>query len=103
MVDKLSLQQEVPAGQKVVADVVLRGADCGAVTDAQRAQDVQHLGVAAVLLQQGDDDFDVLLLRHMHRVTSILGYKRNEMFQYRDSNFCAIAHHSNVVVKAIQD
>ena len=40
----------------------LGGADRGAVAHTQGAQHIQHLGIAPVLLQEGDDDFDVLLL-----------------------------------------
>lgn len=62
MVDQLGLKKQVSPRKEVIADVVLRGAHGCAIAHAERTQHVQHLGISSVLLQQGDDDFNVFFL-----------------------------------------
>lgn len=63
VISKLSLKQQVPSGQEVIGNVVLRTPHGHSVTDAERAQNVQNFGIASVLFEQRDDYFDVLFLR----------------------------------------
>ena len=71
VVDHLRLQQQVASGQQVVGDVVLRAAYCHTVADTQRAEDIQHLGISSVFLQQRYDHFDVLLLHPINTIHPI--------------------------------
>lgn len=45
VIDESRLQQQVSAGQQVITDQVLVGANGHTVTHTQRAQDVQHLNI----------------------------------------------------------
>ncbi len=45
VIDESRLQQQVSAGQQVITDQVLIGANGHTVTHAQRTQDIQHLNV----------------------------------------------------------
>ena len=51
VIDQLCLKQQVTSWQQVIGDVVLRAAHGHSVTDAQRAQHVENLGISAVFLQ----------------------------------------------------
>ena len=59
-------EQQVLPGEQEVHDVVLRGADGDAATDAQVGEDVEDLGVPAELLEEGDDDLiKINLIMHI--------------------------------------
>ena len=63
VVNDLRLEQQIASGEQIVGDVILRAAHGDAVTDAQRAEDVEDFWVSSVFLQEGYDHFDVFFLR----------------------------------------
>lgn len=62
MIDQLRLKKEIFSWQQEVTDIVLRRSNSHTVTHAQRAKYVQDFWISSVLLQQGNDDFNVLVL-----------------------------------------
>ena len=59
MVNHGGVEQQVLSGQQEVDDVVLRRPDGDAAADAQVAQDVQHLGIAAEFLQKRNNHLEL--------------------------------------------